>query len=263
MRGEGEAEDRKTMKTETKQRIAIFCTGIPLALLAATVGACLGGWTDLIWNFGWPPRDPIADFGAPNEILNEMPGGGFDLAIRFVSPALVTMIVFHAVRLAPLGKHTLVTSEFSFLVALSAIMIHSMLSASLVEWMLGYENYLKLSKIILPNDLVYIVNVAICVAIVVVVELLMKKKLQTEVSLRQYLPMVIAWAFVVALHACYYAASTIAQAGPSDQAYMRSWSYQLLAFAFLRFPFWLLALVVFFTSRAVYLRWAGTLARRA
>jgi len=224
------------MKTETKQRIAIFCTGILLAAISATYASAILGMAWQVKRYGWPPS-PVGHFPQGMDLFYEAILHGFGVASRFLFAQLMTMIVFHVVRRTPLGTHALVVTVLSFLLVVLA---------GLTEIIARFISYDFLMGGLCPQ---------ICLAVIVAFELLMKEKLRVKIVIGPHLPFLSIWAVMVVLHAVYYASSAIAQAGPSAPEYMRFWGFQFFAFAFFRLPFWIVALAAFFGLRAAYPYW--------
>ncbi|MBI5687587.1 MAG: hypothetical protein HZC54_21155 [Verrucomicrobia bacterium] len=150
------------MKAETKQRIVIACTGILLAEVGATAGLSLPQLVDCIRLYGWPPFNPIGDGPQGIGMLIFIVERCATTSVCFlVSPALLTMITFHVVWRTRLAIHALITISLSFFLGLISTLIFA------IEH-IGWGIFLLL------------LNHAISLAIVVVVELLMKDKLQAK-----------------------------------------------------------------------------------
>jgi len=138
----------KRMKQKTKRRIIVACLGIPLSTLTAFMGAGLTGWALYIHEYGMRPPEVFGWIGI--FIISGL------VALIAAGPALLVMITLSIVRCMPLGKHAILSIFLPLSLGAIAIVIS-----------------FNMSPISRSS---FIVSGATCLAIVVVVELLLRKK---------------------------------------------------------------------------------------
>ena len=144
------------MKKETKQRIAIVCLGIPLSALATFVG---GGLSGLVANFfdteGLKPQN-IAEW----IFLFILPGL---VNLHSAAPALLTIVSIHAWWCMSLRRHVWITALFAFI--LGGISELAMVGSLYTE-------------INMSLDEMKIFAGTVCLAIVLIIEILLRNKLR-------------------------------------------------------------------------------------
>lgn len=148
------------MKTQTAHRILLALVGIVLSASAAFVGAGLTSWAVCVYHSGLRTPEMFGWIG----IFLVVGWIGLILA----APALLTMVAIHIVRCSPLGWHVLLSGLFSLVLGGTAVVVCVLTDFSDAT----ASDYLTSS--VVPG--------ATCLAIVLVVEFLLKKNLRNQLT---------------------------------------------------------------------------------
>jgi len=142
------------MKTQSKQRIGLACIGAVLSVLTAFVAAGLTGWAFHVHQYGIRAPEMFGWAGA--FILFGL------IALIAVAPALLTILTCGVVWCSPMGRHALLSTALPPCLGVIAIAVCILTN---------------------PKDIAlsgFIVAGAACLAITIVVEVLMKNRLQNQ-----------------------------------------------------------------------------------